>query len=838
MEVRSGEIIEMRILTARAALLGTAAAAAFFATSAVAQPDAPAPAAKPTSDVPVSNDAQTQAQAATGSDQAIFVTARRRSELLLNVPVAVSAYSGEQLNRQGALTITEVAKTTPNVTLKVSRGTNSTLTPFIRGVGQQDPVAGFEQGVGVYLDDVYFNRPQAAVLDIYDVERIEVLRGPQGTLYGRNTIGGAVKFVTKRIRDDGPHISMRTNIGTHHQADFIVSASTPITTGLMFGVAGARLSNGGFGKNLTTGLSNYNKNILAGRASLELIPSDRIFFRLTGDYIVDDSNPKGGHRLFQNQCTTTTPPQAPTFGCAGSFPILSNVYDTQGGLTDPTQKVTAGGVAFHAEADISDVFKVKSITAYRKDVGYTPIDFDALPFPDVDVPAIYRNKQFSQELQLVVDGSKLQGIVGLYYLNARAFDEFDVRLYTALPTVFPGLTSSTLGNVHTKTWAAFGDLTYNFSPQWAVSLGGRWTNDQRTAYILAQTRINGGQPGLGGSNGFAVGTVLPASLGGTTTNFSGSRTDKAFTPRASISFKPTSDHNIYLSYSRGFKGGGFDPRGKAINAPTQAYNDIYNFLTFKPEKVDSYELGWKAALFDRRLQLATAVFDAEYKDVQIPGSLPCTTGGVANFCGTTTNAGRARLRGVEIETNARLAQGMAMPGDRLTFAGSLGYIDGKYLKFITNVPNPTPPPASNPTDVANTRHIQNTPKWTLSGTLDYDTPAWGGRLDANTTLSYRSFTQQIESSVPYLDQPGYALWDANMVWRSQGNRFELGLHAKNILDKHYIIAGYSYVFVNPITNAPILNSAGVPTAALGKTLVGSAFYGPPREVFLSAAINF
>jgi iron complex outermembrane receptor protein len=122
---------------------------------------------------------ETQDTAATGSDQQIVVTARRRNELLLNVPVAVTAYSGEQLNRQGALDITDVADTTPNVTLEVSRGTNSTLTPFIRGIGQQDPVAGFEQGVGLYLDDVYFNRPQAAVLNIYDVERIEVLRGPK-----------------------------------------------------------------------------------------------------------------------------------------------------------------------------------------------------------------------------------------------------------------------------------------------------------------------------------------------------------------------------------------------------------------------------------------------------------------------------------------------------------------------------------------------------------------------------------------------------------------------------------------------------------------------------------
>ena len=128
----------------------------------------------------------------------IVVTARRRKEALQDVPIAVTAYSGEQLDRQGAIDITDIADTTPNVTLETSRGTNSTLTAFIRGVGQQDPVAGFEQGVGIYLDDVYLNRPQAAVLDIYDVERIEVLRGPQGTLYGRNTIGGAVKYVTRR----------------------------------------------------------------------------------------------------------------------------------------------------------------------------------------------------------------------------------------------------------------------------------------------------------------------------------------------------------------------------------------------------------------------------------------------------------------------------------------------------------------------------------------------------------------------------------------------------------------------------------------------------------------
>ena len=802
----------MRVTFARAAMLGTVAAAALFTT--------PAHAAQRTgaTNPPTQNNAETQGQAATGSDQGIVVTARRRSELLLNVPIAVSAYSAEQLDRQGALNITDVAKTTPNVTLKVSRGTNSTLTPFIRGVGQQDPVAGFEQGVGVYLDDVYFNRPQAAVLDIYDIDRIEVLRGPQGTLYGRNTIGGAVKYVTKRIPSDGPHLSMRTNLGTYRQTDLIVSASTPITKELLIGVAAARLSTGGFGKNLTNGLDNYNKDIFATRASVEFIPSSTILFRVTGDYIADDSNPKGGHRLFPNFCTTITG----KFPCAANLPVLSNVYDTQGNLNDPLQKVRAGGLALHGEIDLNDWLKFRTITAYRADQNYTPIDFDATPFPDVDVPAIYKNHQFSQEFQLVADKGPLQGVAGVYYLNARAFDEFDVRLYTSLA----GLTSSTLGNVHTKTWAAFTDLTYNFSDQWALSLGGRWTDDQRAAYILAQTRLNGGQPGLGGAYGYGVGSVLS-----TTTNFNGTRTDKAFTPRASINFKPSPNENFYVSYSRGFKGGGFDPRGKATQAPTQAYQDIYNFLTFKPEKVDSYEAGWKAALFDHRLQLATAVFDAEYKDVQVPGSSACTINGQPNFCGITTNAGKARMRGVEVETNARLAQNFATSGDRLSFAGSLGYLDGKYLKFITQVAG------KGPTDVSSSRRIQNTPKWTMSGTLDYSAPLGGGHLDLNTTVAYRSFARQFEFAIPFLDQPGYALWDANLVWRSAGGRYEIGLHGKNLTNKKYIVGGYNYMLSDPVTSSPIFVN-GKPTPVLGLTGIGTAFYGSPRQLFLSLAVNF
>ena len=798
----------MGVSFARIGLLGTVAAAALASTPAVAQENANTSPA-------TANNQQTSTAPADASDQQIVVTARRRNELLLNVPVAVTAFSGEQLDRQGALDITDVAQTTPNVTLEVSRGTNTTLTPFIRGIGQQDPVAGFEQGVGLYLDDVYLNRPQAAVLEIYDVQRIEVLRGPQGTLYGRNTIGGAIKYVTAHIKTDGPHASLRTNVGTHGQLDVIASASAPLTQSLRIGTAIARLSNTGFGRNLTTGQSNYNKDIWAARGTVEFEPAPDTFFRLSGDYTWDNSNPRGGHRLIPNLVT-------------GELP-LKNVFDTEGGLNDPKQRVRSGGMALSGEIGLNDWLKFRTITAYRKDHSATPIDFDATPAVDVDVPAIYRNHQFSQELQLVADKGPLQGVAGFYYLNAEASDVFDVRLYTTLPAVLPGLTAATEGDVKTKTWAAFTDLTYNFSPQWAVSVGARYTWDNRHARVFRRNLILGGSPQLGGQPPFDATGV---QVGPPTSDFTGERTDKSFTPRVSVNFKPTPDHNIYISYSKGFKGGGFDPRGLSTQAPSQDPRDVFNFMTFKPETVDSYEAGWKASVFNHRLQFAAAVFDAEYKDVQVPGSQGCTVNGVATFCGITTNAGKARFRGAELETNWRMAHDLATSGDRLSFAGTLGYLDAKYLQFITNIPG------VGPVDVASDRKIQNTPKWTLSGSLDYDTPLAGGRLDLNSTVSYRSKSQQFELATPMLDQKGFALWDANLVWRSAGNRYELGLHGKNLLNKKYIVSGYNFLAQDPFTGKFIVGANGLPVPTLGKTGVLTAYYGNPREVFLSAAVNF
>ncbi|HWK36413.1 TonB-dependent receptor [Sphingomonas sp.] len=756
-------------------------------------------------------DAPVAAQADQGaSDGDIVVTARRRAESLLDVPIAVTAFTEDRLAKSGALDLTDIQNVTPNTTLKVSRGTNSTLSAFIRGVGQQDPVPGFEAGVGVYLDDVYLNRPQAAVLDVYDVERIEVLRGPQGTLYGRNTIGGAIKYVTRKLPDRF-ELKLKGSYGSYNQLDGIASVSAPIGSMVKVGGSIARLTRDGFGKNLTNGLENYNKDLWAGRGTIEFTsPDERLFVRLTGDYTHDTSSPRNGHRLIP--------------GIQSKLPVLDNVFDTRAGLVNPEQDIEAGGLSLSATADLTDALTLRSISAWRKDRSYTPIDFDSNPAADVDVPAVYRNQQTSQEFQLLYKSDKLNGLVGFYYLGAKAETRFDVLLFTtgALASL-PGLDAFTAGEVKTETSSIYADFTYDFTPQISLSLGGRYTWDQRDAHVFKANYLNGPTKFFGGS---------AVQLGAPATDFRGKANFKRFTPRASLAFKPSEDHMLYASYSEGFKGGGFDPRGSGTSAPIsnptagRSYQDIYNYLSFDPETVKTYEIGWKGAVFDRRLTWALDGFYSDYTDVQVPGSVGCLVNGVQSFCGITTNAAKATIKGIELEANAVLARGFAGGGSSFNLAGTLGYLDAKYKTFI----GPTG------TDVAAYRFFQNTPDRTASGTASLVLPVGPGAVTANTTLSYRSMTHQFEVASPFLDQPGYTLWDAGLTY-AWGN-YSIGVYGKNLTDEHYKIGGYQYINANAATGAIILNPAGGYTPTLGQEGVATAFYGNPRQVFGSFTVKF
>ena len=772
-----------KTLCTRALLLAGAAGLVTFAAPAMAQDSAADAAAD---------------DVAAEEEGTIYVTARRREERLIDVPLSVTALSGDDLVKQGVQDIVAVAQQVPNITLEVSRGTNTTLTAFIRGVGQQDPVAGFEAGVGLYVDDVYLNRPQAAVLDVYDVERIEVLRGPQGTLYGRNTIGGAIKYVTADLPDE-TSVKIRGTYGSYDQADLIVTASTPISDSLKIGASGARLSRGGFGQNLTLGTENYNKDVWAARGTIEF-ESGIVKARLSGDYVKDESEARQGHRFIRSLLT--------------GAPVLDDVFDTRAGLNIVDQEVEAYGGALNVAIELSDTLTFKSITGYREDKSTTPIDFDSLPAADLDVPAIYENDQFSQELQLLYEGDSLSGVLGFYYLDANAFTAFDVALFTTVN----GLAAQTLGDVNTKTWSVFGDFTYDLSDTISVSVGGRYTNDKRNSVVLRRTFL-GGFSDLFGGTGVAVAT---------TSNFNGSATFKDFNPRASISWQPNADHNLYFTYSQGFKGGGFDPRGQTTacrNARGGACtaDEVFDFMAFDPETVDSFELGWKASLLDNRLNISIAGFVAQYKDVQIPGSVGFDANGDGvneSFIGITSNAADADVNGIEFEGNALVGKDFAGDGSRFSVNWSLGVLDAKFNTFIDAFGR----------DVADQRVFQNTPDVTAHMGFNMGLPVGGGMMDFIGLASLRSDASQFEVPNPFLDQDGFVLVDASIVYTTDDGRYSIGLHGKNLFDKEYIVAGYNFV-AGGVGGAPFVST-------LGREGTLTGFYGDPRRVFVTGQINF
>ena len=720
----------------------------------------------------------------------VVVTARRREETLQDVPVSVTAYTADTLSKQGISDITGLALSLPNTTLKASRATNSTLTAFIRGVGQQDPLAGFEAGVGIYLDDIYLARPQGAVADIYDVERIEVLRGPQGTLYGRNTIGGAVKYVTRKLAPK-TDIRVRGTLGSYDQREAMVTASTPLSETIRIGGAIGKYTRGGFGHNQFTGADNYDKDVTAGRFSAEFTPTPELFIRLSGDFTQDDSSQRSGYRL--------------TPGRTSGIPLLNNVYDTRANFKTALgkeQEVSAQGAAATIEYRLSPDLSIKSVTASRKDESYAPIDFDSGSSTDFHVPALYKNKQFSQEFQATYTGDKVQGVAGVYYINANAFNIFDTILNGAFQS-----STFTKGDIDTKAWAVFADGSYDVNDKLSLSLGGRFTVDQRKATILRQIYFGlGGTPQLGNS---------AAALFRTDTNFTNGeleREDKKFTPKVGLAYKASADQNVYASWARGFKGGGFDPRMNVVGTKISLATAKQGYL---PETIDTFELGLKSAYNNNRILTNIAFFDSKYKDVQIPGSVAVDTNGDGkddSFAGVTTNAGRAKIRGFELEASARIT-------DNFTVSGMYSHIDAKYTQFLVSQPVAGVPTIVN---VASQRFFQNTPENSANLRASYDIPmpimGRAGKFTLSASGSYKDDTRQFEFAT-LLDQEAYTIYDASVLWTSANQKIRAGIHGKNLSNERYRTGGYNF---------PTLGFEGTVTA----------FYGNPRTVSATLEYRF
>ncbi|MEP9403035.1 TonB-dependent receptor [Sphingomonas sp. VNH70] len=718
-------------------------------------------------ETPPATPAEAQSITEDQGDGDIVVTARRRAESVIDVPIAMSVVTGDQLTRTGAVDITALQDKTPNLTLQIARGSNSTLIAFSRGVGQQDPLWGFEPGVGLYLDDVYVARPQGAVLDIFDVERVEVLRGPQGTLYGRNTIGGAIKYVTKRLGDDFAGQG-RVSYGSYNQFDLVGQVTVPLGDSLAIGGAIARYKRDGYGTNLTTGADQYDKDVLAARVSAEWTPTDGIFVRLAGDRTLDKSNPRHGTRLLPNG-------NDPRY-----FPTPS-VYDTRAGIGD-RNRVVAQGLSLTGEFELSNLLTFKSISAYREGATNTVIDFDNTALPTLDVPAEYDDWQFTQELQLLLQGERVQGVFGLFYLNAEASGAFD--------TVLGGLNTTTLtaGEVKTKSYAAFGDLSYSLTDRFKVSAGLRYTRDDKTGTVFRRNYTGIRSPRFG--NAAAVPGLIR-------TDYTNDRSFDQVTPRVSISYEPRTDLNLYASWGKGFKSGGFDMRGDAIFTPTTVNG-------YDPEKISSYEVGMKGAFLNRTLFLNLAGYYSRYTDQQVTIQVPNVAGGIASF---VDNAGKADIYGLEIE-------GRFVPSRNFSGQVSFGYTNADYKEFLTFINGGT-----TPVDVANQRVFQNTPEFTAAASVTASTDFAGGTLSVTPEVTLRSDYTLFEIPTPALDQDGYALVNASANWISGDGRYRLGMALRNLTDQRYRVGGYNF-----------------PGALFGNSIIG--YYGPPRTATATFEVRF
>ena len=694
--------------------------------------------------------------------EVIQVTARRTAENLQTVPVAVTSIGAEDLKQKGIENITSIQQQSPNTTLQVSRGTNSTLTAYIRGIGQQDPLWGFEPGVGIYLDDVYMARPQGAAMDIYDVERIEVLRGPQGTLYGRNTIGGAVKYVTKALTGDN-EFAVRGTVGSYGQKDLKLSGQTAITDKLFIGAAGATYNRDGFGTYLNTGDENYNKDIRTGRVSLQYQALDNLRFSFAADKTQDDSNSKGGHRLTNSLLTGEAP--------------LDNVYDSKTSMP-VDNSVETSGQSLTMAWDINANWTLKAITAKREGVTDTNIDFDSTIRPSLDVPAFYEDEQTSNELQLLFNNDKFKFASGLYSFTGDACGAFGTVLVAGL-----GVTIENGGCVNTDSIAAYAQGTYQVNDQWSFTLGGRYTQDDKDAAVYRYVYL---------------GYKLPrdtANKIGVQSDFTGDESFNHFSPRVGFEYQADDNMMMYGSYTDGFKSGGFDMRGNQSVNPNAG--DPY-----QPETVDTFELGVKSELWDRRLRLNAALFTSAYDDMQVTVQRAVNN----TVASQVLNAASADINGLELEA-------VAVASDALQFNLVLGYTDAKFneVMFYDAVTKTT-------TDVSGLWSFANTPE--LTGTLGtkYTTALLGGELVFNANLYHRSETQIFELP-SVLDFGGYTLFNAGATWYDASGNWDVSLQGRNLGNKETRIAGYNF---------PLL--AGEQTI--------TAYYGDPRTVSLTVGYRF
>ncbi|MEJ8566427.1 TonB-dependent receptor [Elongatibacter sediminis] len=752
----------------------------------------------------------------------VIVTARKREENLQTTPVAVSAFTEKELEYRQIDSTDRLGDITPNLvfdSVSPSSGSSSAAQIFIRGIGQTDFTPVTDPGVGLYIDGIYMARSVGNVLDFLDIERVEILRGPQGTLFGRNTIGGAV-VVHSRRPDADPTASIQVQVGDDSMLYLTGKANMPLSENVFTNVAVSSHDRDGYVTREFDGVDTGDEDSLAGRASLLWTPSDdvQLFVALDATRIRENGAPSvgagvndvGAFATFGNGLLESCQAVSinPDFGVAGppSFPppgvgvngapgcfhpgSFAGPYTTQG--TFPVKSdLDIWGVSAELVWDLNDWLTIKSITGYREMEMESSRDGDNTPANIFATEDFYDHQQISQELQFsgTLLDDRMQWLLGLYYFQEDGFNHNPV--YLPVGSILSG------GLYDNDSQAFFFQSTYDITEQLALTFGIRYTEDTK--------RFTPDQISLGDSS--ASGIFEP-----TWPNFAGFYLPSAGAPIPAggrlatfDEFKETfDDTNImlnlayqwadelmtYVSYSEGFKSGGFDQRFTAFTPEPSSY---------QPEYADTWEVGLKTDLLDNRIRLNLALFHTSYDDLQIIIR--------ESFNPITFNGGKATIKGGELELTL-------VPTDRWYITAAVGYLDAGYDEL-----DPSVTAEGNATPVAITNSLVNTPEWStsLGAAYTFDLGNWG-TLTPRLDWSFHDEQYNNAINTPQLFQDDYTLLNAAMTLRTNDGRWESTLAFRNITDEDYVITG---------------NSAFATAASYV-----SQVYGRPSEWRLSVQYNF
>ena len=707
--------------------------------------------------------AETAYSAATALEE-ITVTARKREESLQSAPLAVSAFTSEGLEYRGVSKIDALAKFTPGLVIQNNPGeggSGAVAAIYIRGIGQSDFIPTVEPGVGLYVDGVYIARSVGAILDLVDVERVEVLRGPQGTLFGRNTIGGAISITTRKPGSEfGGRIE--ATLGSRERIDVKASVDIPLSSTFALEASAASFDREGYVLHTVDGRRLGDDNTLTGRLAARWRPTEALEINWSLDGTRDREN--GAPMVTIGLFAPSDPGYLSTFMALNSVLVtgdpfscatpafLSNPACFNGQYVNAATRENRGTARQYSNLDLLGTslaidwtttgLTLRSITAYRDIDSQFARDIDESPVQIGHVWDDLQQHQFSQEFQALGSafGSRLEWILGAYYLEEKANNVNELEFLVA--DFISG------GRIHNTAWALFGQATWSLTEAIKLTLGMRYT-DEKKKFTPDQRITAVNVPAF--IFPFPVGTPLlppdtvPIDI-------------SEWTPMANLSWAPTENLLTYVSYSEGFKSGGFTQR---IFPPETSVP------TFRPEFVKVYEAGFKLTSFDQRLRLNGAVFHTRYDDLQIAITNLTRVGPFIS------NAAKATVTGFELEVTAA-------PGAGWLLESSVGYLDPEYKEIDTGA-----------TEVSLDSRFARISKWTASAAFSKELELGArGMLVPRVDWSYRSAFYSNALNSPQIRQKGYHVLDANLMWRDGEDRYNVVLGVTNLTDETYMVTGY------------------------------------------------